>query len=167
MAERRLHYMAMIGDQMVWKLERQLVYTISLVIITLLFTCGKRKICSTITESQKIMSMTVCKISVCFLCIYWQTELSKQIISYFDWNLLYLSKKHPRPNLEGFQYQIQTSLKQSGKQLSNKTNFSAFLQINWVKSQRVTSIFKQKNLRKSGSSQKRITASTDNYLQSI
>ena len=38
-------------------------------------------------------------------------------------------EKHPRPNLKGFQYQIWTSVKISGKWLSSKTNFSAFLQI--------------------------------------
>ena len=38
-------------------------------------------------------------------------------------------KKHPRPYLKRFQYQILTSVKSSGKYLSSKTNFSAFLQI--------------------------------------
>ena len=33
------------------------------------------------------------------------------------------------PNLKGFQYQICTSAKRSGKQLSSKTYCSAFLQI--------------------------------------
>ena len=49
--------------------------------------------------------------------------------SFFGWNLLYLSKKGPRPNLKSFQYRIWTSGKISKTQLSCKTNFSTFLQI--------------------------------------
>ena len=39
-------------------------------------------------------------------------------------------KKHFRLNLKVFQYQIQTSVKRSGKQLSSKTNFNTFSQLN-------------------------------------
>ena len=38
---------------------------------------------------------------------------------------IFLKKRH-RPNLKCFQYQVWTSLDRSGKQLSSKTNFSAF-----------------------------------------
>ena len=38
---------------------RQLVYTGSILSIMLLFTCGERKICSTIKKSQNIMNTTV------------------------------------------------------------------------------------------------------------
>ena len=38
-------------------------------------------------------------------------------------------KNWPIPNLKGFQYQIGTSVKRSGKQLSSKTNLSAFLRV--------------------------------------
>ena len=34
---------------------------------------------------------------------------------FFAWNLLYLSKKHPRTNLTGFKYQIWTSVKRFEK----------------------------------------------------
>ena len=43
-------------------------------------------------------------------------------------HLIFL-KKHPRPNLKGFQYQILTLVKRLGKELSSKKNFSAFLLI--------------------------------------
>ena len=50
-------------SSVVRQLERQLVYTSLLVIITLHFTCGERKISSisfsTIKKSQNIMSMIV------------------------------------------------------------------------------------------------------------
>ena len=38
-------------------------------------------------------------------------------------------KRHARPNLKGFQYQISTSVKRSGKWLSSKTNFSTFCKL--------------------------------------
>ena len=41
------------------QLVMQLVYTGSLLIITLRFTCGERKIHSTIKKSQNIMSMII------------------------------------------------------------------------------------------------------------
>ena len=47
------------------------------------------------------------------------------------WAEIYItfSGKRSRPNLKGFQYQIWSSVKRSGKKLSSKTNFNAFLQI--------------------------------------
>ena len=44
------------------------------------------------------------------------------------WSWLFQKKCH-RSNLKGFQYQIWKSVKRSGKWLSRKTNFSAFL---WI-----------------------------------
>ena len=40
-----------------------------------------------------------------------------------------LLKKRPGPNWKGFQYEYWISVKILGKQLSGKTNFSAFLPI--------------------------------------
>ena len=96
----------------------QLIYTSVLLIITLRFTCGRRKICSAIRKFQNIISMIYCKVFFCFLCL---NSFNCQRQSYFGWNLLYLSKKRPRP--------IWTSVKRPGKWLSSKTNFSTFLQI--------------------------------------
>ena len=45
--------------QVVKEVERQLVYTSLLLIITHRFTCGENKICSTIKKSQDIMNMIV------------------------------------------------------------------------------------------------------------
>ena len=53
--------------------------------------------------------------------------LKKQ--SYFDWNLLYLSKRRPWPSLKVFRYQIWTSVKGSVKLAASKTEFSTFLQL--------------------------------------
>ena len=39
-------------------------------------------------------------------------------------------RKHPRPNLKGFQNQIWTSITKSGKKLVSKASFSAFLEMN-------------------------------------
>ena len=41
------------------QLVRQLIYTSLLQIITFHFTCGERKICSTIKKSQNIMNLIV------------------------------------------------------------------------------------------------------------
>ena len=49
---------------------RQLAYTSLLLIITLRFICGERKISSIIKKSQNIMNMIVCKIFLCFLYLY-------------------------------------------------------------------------------------------------
>ena len=84
----------------------------------LLFTCGERETCSTIKKSQNIMNVIVCNFFS--FCVY---------INNFIQNLLYLFKNLPRPNLKGFQYQIVTSVKRSGNQLSIKKNFSSVLQI--------------------------------------
>ena len=43
-------------------------------------------------------------------------------------SFIFLTER-PRPNFKGFQYQIWTSVKKSGEQLSTKTNY-CFLQIN-------------------------------------
>ena len=50
------------------KFVRQLLYTTLLLIISLRFTCGERKISSIIKKSQNIMNMIACKI---FFCILW------------------------------------------------------------------------------------------------
>ena len=84
-----------------------------ILINTLLLTCGERKTCSTIKKFQNNMNIIVCKNSFYFLCLYLQLSLSKTVI--FGWNLLYLSKKGPKPNLKGFRYQIWTLVKGSGK----------------------------------------------------
>ena len=59
-------------------------------------------------------------------------------------------RNHPRRDLKGFQYQIRSSVKGSGKQLPCKTNFRLFLEISYsdfsrnsVKGFRVTKIFDQ------------------------
>ena len=49
---------------------RQLAYNSLLLIITLRFICGERKISSIIKKSQNIMNMIVCKIFLCFLYLY-------------------------------------------------------------------------------------------------
>ena len=83
-------------------------------------------------------------------CIYWQLYLLETVILagiYF----IFL-KKCPRQYLKGFQYQIWTSVKRSGKCLSSKTNFSTFWKLvalilsqNCVKGLRVTKIVKHIN----------------------
>ena len=51
----------------------------------------------------------------------------------YAWIYIIYLKKPSRPNLKGFQYQAWSSVKRSEKYLSNKTNFSIFLQINCSK----------------------------------
>ena len=52
----------------------------------------------------------------------------KTVIFWLQLSLSFF-KKRPRPNLEGFQDQIWTSVERSGKWSSSKAYFSAFLQI--------------------------------------
>ena len=59
------------------------------------------------------MNIIVCKNAFYFLFLYLQLSLLKTVI--FGWNLFYLSKKGPRPNLKDFRYQIWTLVKGSGK----------------------------------------------------
>ena len=63
----------------------------------------------------------------CCLCFYQELQLLKAVM--FSWNLLYLSKEHPRPNLKVFGYRIWTSVKRWVKQLSTKAKFITFLQL--------------------------------------
>ena len=46
-------------SEVIRQVVRQLVYTSLLLIVTLCFTCGETKICSTINQSQNIMNMIV------------------------------------------------------------------------------------------------------------
>ena len=66
------------------------------------------------------------------------------------YNLLYPSEKRTKTNLKLFQYQIQTSVKRSEKQLPSKANFCFFFLLNCsnfklkqCKRHRVTKILKQ------------------------
>ena len=45
------------------------------------------------------------------------------------WNLLYLSKKRPRPNLKGFQYQIWNSVKRSESSYQVRQILAIFLKL--------------------------------------
>ena len=56
---REIFKSALVYLYVVGQLMRQLVYTSLLLIITLRFTCGERKIFSTIKKSQNIMKMIV------------------------------------------------------------------------------------------------------------
>ena len=51
------------------------VYASLLLINTLPFTCGERKICSTIKKSQNIMNIIIVKIFFYLLCLYKQLSL--------------------------------------------------------------------------------------------
>ena len=67
---REIFKSALVYLYVVGQLMRQLVYTSLLLIITLRFTCGERKIFSTIRKSQNIMKMIVelCKCQrVCYI----------------------------------------------------------------------------------------------------
>ena len=115
-------------SQVVLQLVRQVIYTSLLLIITLCFTCGERKICTNIKTSQSIMSMIVSKI---FLLLFMSSltvliAKNSHILAVIYFILL---QNFPKLNLKGFQYQIWTSVKRSGKYLSSKTNFNTFLQI--------------------------------------
>ena len=59
------------------------------------------------------MNMIVCKIFICFLCLYQQLQLLTMLEFWLEFSMFL--KKHPRTNLKGFQYQIWTPVKRSGK----------------------------------------------------
>ena len=66
------------------------------------FTCGEKKICSNIKKCQNFrtrLTARIIKISNILAGIYF----------------IFVKKKHPRPNLKGFQYQIWISVKRSEK----------------------------------------------------
>ena len=71
--------------------------------------------------------MTFCKILFCFLFLLTALIVGSSHIFAGIYNIFL--KKRPAPNLKSFRYQIQTSVKRSGKQLSSKKNFTAFLHI--------------------------------------
>ena len=64
------------------------------------------------------MNMIVCKLFLS-LFMFFFNNFNCQKQSYSGWNLLYLFKKRPGPNLQDFQYQIWTSVKRLGKQFCN------------------------------------------------
>ena len=106
---------------------RQLVYTSFLLTIMLRFAFGERKICSTIKKSQNIMNMIICNFFFLFMPLLTDFMVkNSHILARICF--IFLTKR-PKPNSKGFQYQIWTSVKRLGKQLSRKTNFSPFLQI--------------------------------------
>ena len=72
------------------------------------------------------MIMIVCKISYWFL--YLATPNIKNSDNLAGKHFIFL-KKHSRPNLKVFQYQIWTSVKSSEKQFSSKTKFNMILQL--------------------------------------
>ena len=53
------------------------------------------------SKSQNIMKMIKCKVSFVFYVSINSFNIQKQ--SYLGWNLLYLSKKHPKTNSKVFQ----------------------------------------------------------------
>ena len=71
------------------------------------------------------MNIIVCKISFCFLSLLTALIIkNSRILAEIYFILL---RKRPRPNLKGFQYQTWTSVNRAEKQLSSKTNLSAFI----------------------------------------
>ena len=99
-------------------------------IITLCFTCGKRKIQANIYKPHNIMIMIVCIFLFsffffCYLCIYYEYHLLNlnNILARIYFIFLI---KCSRSNLKGFQYQIWTSVKKSEMHLSTRTNFITF-----------------------------------------
>ena len=79
---------------------------------TLCCTCYDRKICSNIKWSQNIMTIIVCKIFFCFLCLLLTAPIaeSSHILPWISFTFLL---KFPKQQLKGFQYQICTSVKKS------------------------------------------------------
>ena len=105
-------------------------YTSVLLIITLCFTCGERKIYLTIKKSHN-MNMIVWFLSL-FMSLLTVIIVMNRKQRYYSWNLLYLSKKPSWTNLERVSIPNLDLSEKIGKivwHLSSKTNFSAFLQI--------------------------------------
>ena len=69
------------------------------------------------------MNMIVYKILFCFFISLLTALIVDNSRILAGINCIFL-KKHPRPNLRGFQYKIWTSVKKLGNQLLSKTNFS-------------------------------------------
>ena len=108
---------------------RQLVYTSLLLIITLGFAYGERKICSTIKKSQNIMNMIVCKNSFLFFMSLLTALISKNSHTltavYFT-----VLRKTSQTKLEKLSISnLDLNLKIGKLVISSMKNSSIFLQI--------------------------------------
>ena len=106
---------------------RQLLDANLLLINTLPFTCGERKICSIIKvpkyyEHDCLQNFILLFIPLLTAFVVKNSHILAGIYFIF-------LKNGPIPNLQGFQYQIWTLVKRSQKQLSSKTYFSTFCKL--------------------------------------